>query len=451
MKMKKKSIKDKKGITLVALVITVVVMLILAGVAIAAVVDGDGLFSRTRQAVETYENAARDEGDTIQSMINQIDEYLGEKNPPLEEGPIENPINQIVNVNQTFSGETTGSYDDPIIPKGFKPVGNAQDSTITEGAEWGSENGYQYGLVIQDESENQFVWVPVDGTNVVFERYNFGNINSPISSYDDLTETLPIELTESVNNNGGFYIGRYEAGISEDMPQENLSSDSTALYGDGTYKPVFKQGSIVWNYIQWGANNDETDPGNGVVTIARNMYPENDNNYGAVSTLIYGAQWDTALDFIGAYDVGEAGYDIYATNSEGMGNYHGVSGADIFPSIAPCGAADAFRQKNIYDMAGNVYEWTMEMNDTKRVIRGDDYIYGTGEKYPASCRTSTRVDTSKDNRRFPCSTLYKVGMSSKEKRSNCVAVAEINENIGKGYMPENGIYFLYVTLNYVNE
>lgn len=54
-------------------------MLILAGVAIAAVVNGDGLFNRARESAGVYENAARDEGDTIQSMINQIDEYLGNK------------------------------------------------------------------------------------------------------------------------------------------------------------------------------------------------------------------------------------------------------------------------------------------------------------------------------------------------------------------------------------
>ena len=64
------------GITLVALIITVVVMLVLAGVAIAAVVDGDGLFSKTRQAAETYENATREEGEKIQSLINEIDKYL---------------------------------------------------------------------------------------------------------------------------------------------------------------------------------------------------------------------------------------------------------------------------------------------------------------------------------------------------------------------------------------
>ena len=53
----KKQIRKQKGITLVALVITVVVMSILAGVAISAVVDGDGLFSKARESAEIYENA----------------------------------------------------------------------------------------------------------------------------------------------------------------------------------------------------------------------------------------------------------------------------------------------------------------------------------------------------------------------------------------------------------
>ncbi len=386
--------KKPNGITLVALVITVVVMLILAGVAIAAVVDGDGLFSKTRQATETYENAARDEGVVIQNMIEQIDEYLGEKNPPVNEEPIENPINQIVPVNQTYSGGTTGSYNDPIIPKGFKPVGNAQDSTITEGAEWGSENGYQYGLVIQDASGNQFVWVPVDGTTVKFERYDFGKG----VSFSSCSET-------SVTTNGGFYIARFEAGLPD-------GESSSSVSKDGSDRPVFKQGATVWNSIAWSENgtNDDENPGDGAVTVARNMYPDTpDSEYGAVSTLIYGTQWDTALKFIGAYNVGEAGYDTYATDSTGMGNYSG--------SRQACGSSDSYRQKNIYDMAGNVYEWTMEKYSTYRVLRGG-LCNNSGSDFPASFRDGSSVYNDNDNWRFSCCALYKAGLSPKEKRSN---------------------------------
>ena len=67
--------KKEKGITLVALVITVVIMLILAAVAIGSV-TGDGLFNRTRQAAEAYENASKKESDQIQTLMNEIDEYL---------------------------------------------------------------------------------------------------------------------------------------------------------------------------------------------------------------------------------------------------------------------------------------------------------------------------------------------------------------------------------------
>ena len=79
----KKRLKEKRGITLIVLIITVVVMLILAGVAIAAVIDGEGLFSKTRQGAGAYGNAAQEEADRIQGLMNQIDQAL-EGNKPEE-------------------------------------------------------------------------------------------------------------------------------------------------------------------------------------------------------------------------------------------------------------------------------------------------------------------------------------------------------------------------------
>ena len=67
--------KNSRGITLVALIITVVIMLILAGVAIGTV-TGDGLFSKTRDAVGAYGNATRTESEQIQTLMNEINDYL---------------------------------------------------------------------------------------------------------------------------------------------------------------------------------------------------------------------------------------------------------------------------------------------------------------------------------------------------------------------------------------
>ena len=379
------------GITLVALVITVVVMLILAGVAIAAVVDGDGLFSKTREAKEVYENASDRESEMLTNLMGQIDYYIKDS----EDAPIENPLNQIVNVNQTYSGGTEGSYSDPIIPKGFAPINE-------NGAEWGTEEGYKYGLVITDEitanesTGNEFVWIPVDGTIVKFERYDFGFYwNGNFGDYSDPKIQELTDITTSVSTNGGFYIARFEAGKSQ----------SGTLVTDGSVKPVSKQGAIVWNSIAWSGNgtNEDINPENGAVTVARAMYPEDDANYGAVSTLIYGTQWDTTLNFIGAYNIGEAGYDTYATDSTGMGNYSGTNGADDIASTsepAVCGAREGFRQKNIYDMAGNVWEWTMEKYSQGRVLRGGDYYDDIASLVPASYRSNGDVDGGDANDGF---------------------------------------------------
>ena len=399
-------------------------MLILAGVAIAAVVDGDGLFSKTRQAAETYENAADKEGYMLENLMGQIDYYIqdsgngdvvdsgDDEEDPVDDNPVVKPTATLgteVTENQTYDGRLEGSYNNPIIPKGFAPVGNAQDSTITADAVWGSADGYQKGLVIQDGSGNQFVWIPVDGTTVKFERYDFGKG----LELSECSETVPTEISTSITNNGGFYIGRYEAGIAENMPQEELSSDSSATYGTGEYKPVSQQGAIVWNRIQWGDENNDETPGNGAVTVARSMYPVADTNYGVASTLIYGTQWDTALKFIGAY----GGDAEYATNSAGKGNYSGTNGADDIASTsepAECGAREGFKQKNIYDMAGNVYEWTMEKCSTDRVYRGGTY-YASGSGYPASHRSDGNVGNVGASGRFPCFALFKVALSPKEK------------------------------------
>ena len=383
-----KKLKKQKGITLIALVITVVIMLILAGVAIVAVVDGDGLFSKTRETTEVYENAAEKEGDLVQSMMNEIDKYIENPSNPILKEKAE--LRVIVNENQTFDGRLKGTYNNPIIPKGFAAINE-------NGADWGTEEGYKYGLVITDEvtagesTGNEFVWVPVDGEIVKFEKYNFGKMSSNISSFNDLTETLPVELTESVINNGGFYIARFEAGIAKNMPQKELSDDSSEIYGNGIYKPVSKQGAIVWNYMQWGDINNDANPGNGAVTVAKSMYLVDDINYGVVSTLIYGTQWDTALKFIGAYDVGEANYNTYSTDSTGMGNYSGTVEGDLTEEEpATSGVSETFRQKNIYDMAGNISELTMEKTSSYCISRGGNYMRQPSEN-PASYRGESNL------------------------------------------------------------
>ena len=99
-------------------------------------------------------------------------------------------------------------------------------------------------------------------------------------------------------------------------------------------------------------------------------------------------------------------------------NYNGTSGTDDIDSYwnsesdnsgpAVSGAREGFKQKNIYDMAGNVWEWTMEKYNTRRVSRGGGYYSNSGSERPASSRSSSDVTGGSSHGRFSCSSLYKV-------------------------------------------
>ena len=111
--------KNNKGITLVALIITVVIMLILAGVAIGSL-TGDGLFSKTRDAAGAYENATRTESEQIQTLINEIDEYLtgGNGGEETDTTPPSTATIESSNVEETtFTLTATGADEESGIAK----------------------------------------------------------------------------------------------------------------------------------------------------------------------------------------------------------------------------------------------------------------------------------------------------------------------------------------------
>jgi len=365
------------GITLISLVITVIVMLIISGVSVKVITNSDGIFNKTKTGVDDYNQKIAEELDELTKWLGILEKQFY----PLGKVPFTD--------NKTFYGEVEGDFNNPIIPKGFYPVNNTD-------AAWGSDNGYKNGLIIEDVNENQYVWVPVDGNIVKLQQIEWKDANGKFYGYgdklSDYTDSIPDAIKQSITNNKGFYIARFEAGISNEMKlaiEKNKgkeitvlpeAEDTTNTYGNGNYMPVSKQGAIVWNNIAF--NNAS---GNGALKVVSNLYHKDDTNYGAVSTLSYGACWDAALKFISAYDVGVKGYDVYPTNSTGMGNFSGTNGADTFSGITNCGAVTAFSQKNIYDMAGNVLEWTLETYESRSVGRSG-YYASTGTEYPAAGR-----------------------------------------------------------------
>ncbi len=88
-------VKHERAITLIALIITVVVMLILAGVAISILTSDDGLFEKTRSSAEAYEVASQKEEEQINDLMNSIDIYINElstKKPVIQSAAISDVV-----------------------------------------------------------------------------------------------------------------------------------------------------------------------------------------------------------------------------------------------------------------------------------------------------------------------------------------------------------------------
>ena len=275
-----------------------------------------------------------------------------------------------------------------------------QKATIPKGFKVDVSTNIADGLVISDVSGNEFVWIPVDNSSEeVFEKkfvrqkgYENGNyegvfdytweagemgIDSEMAE-TDTTKKEAAEMYASVKKHGGFYIGRYETGKDNDSKQ------------------VIKQESNPYVVIKWSASGTMQETENttgGAVENARNF--DDENNYESVkTTLCYGVQWDAALNFIDPNYITNAqqgmpncDLDSFVRDSTGKGwysdnykngNVNSITGKDFRGGLNGV--------KNIYDLGGNLWEWTMEAYSTgSRITRGG-HFGNSGLSCPASSR-----------------------------------------------------------------
>ena len=395
-----------KGITLIALVITVIVLIILTAVTISAITGDEGILSQTKTATrETKIEGAKEQAEIVlsemfvdfykQTEIERAGDFIatemlaqpvttpngeftvtvGEKvngNYPVTvyEGSVADETKTVAtgtltengtinNWSESTGGNSSGSTGEKRapIPEGFYAVGGSIDEgfVISDNKEdEGKGTSYEVAKTLKG---NQFVWVPVENFSE-FVRHDFGKqgiadanfISTSWTTskyYEPVGDGVTVDTTasesiqeaqkmyKSVKDNGGFYIGRYEVGK------------------DNSNKVVSKQGATVYNNIKWG--NSVTNETGGTVAEARAF--DTANNYKVTSTLVYGVQWDAVMRWISK----DSTLSKYLKDSTGVGNY---SDSDSTNNPAKTGATENYQMKNIYDMAGNVYEWTMEAYNT---------------------------------------------------------------------------------------
>ena len=292
---------------------------------------------------------------------------------------VEYPIAQLsltLERNSTINGETP-SYKNPIIPQGFKAVDTTTgDSTISSEATWKSEDGYKYGLVIEDENKNQFVWVPcvvnrsdveTGDTVVTFQKTTAGKYNVANFALLPTDTTVPTEdssvqeIRESVEKYQGFYIARYEAGIEEKVDNNSLT---IKVATDGSVKPLSQAKKGVWNCVTRSE----------AIRLSKQIVDS--SNTTVKSTLISGEAWDTTLAWMTLQDAS------YAEDSSKKGWYAEVSSNTV-------NVTGYYAVNNIYDMAGNVCEWTTEnckVNGQLSLVARGGYYGNEEAQFPAAYR-----------------------------------------------------------------
>ena len=422
-----KNITKQKGITLIALVITIIVLLILAGVSIAMLTGQNGILTQAQNAstqteiAEAKEKAQMDimawqserlengqdatlNDETVKTILTGKDYVKELKDTSFisTKGDHEIQYSDLYTNGNNQGGGTANAGEEVTKPSTWpendnvKAISDGAGNTIPLPIDFNYVGGTKTeGVVISDAPNdnmentaegNQFVWVPVDDYDD-FQRqagYSSGKPATWPSNYEeadstgvnsqleetDTTKQEAMAMYESVKNYGGFYIGRFEAG------QE-----------DGNL--VVKKGKAVYNNVPWSANGsmqETTGTTGGAVELSRN-FDSRYTNQSVISTLCYGVQWDATMNFIDPNYITNAtigtpacSEDSYVRDSTGQGNYQ-----DDDSTNNP-GNTGLYVKNNIYDLAGNVYEWTMEsFNTNNRVVRGGDYIY-SGSKFPSSYR-----------------------------------------------------------------
>ena len=367
--------KDK-GITLIALVITIIILLILAGISISALTN-QGLFKNAKIAQNATEKAEKEQGQRLNEYEDEINKYLGNSKDESKDDTKGTTVEEAIKKNGALSTTDNTELKDAknnkiVVPAGFK---------IVEGA-----TTVDKGIVIEDVTEtatkgSQFVWVPVgtitkaDGTTttITLGRYDFNSTTGKESAYsstyveEDSNDSSTLKkygntIAKSITNfknsvvqNGGYYIGRYEARTA--TARSAKDNALTQITEKGTEN--------VYNYVtQLQA-----------AELSQNMYTIDK----FTSDLMNSYAWDTAIVFIQ-----KCGTNNKYSRQNSLNTALLQTGTN---SLTDTSKIDV--QCNIYDMASNIEEWTTETSSFSSnpcVDRGGYYnrsgIY-TSSRYPS--------------------------------------------------------------------
>ena len=338
--------------------------------------------------------------------------------------------------NEYMHVEEDASGDKVPVPNGYVGSSVAGENEIDTGyvIYEGEEAVTDSNVADAQKNRNQYVWVPVPdiskfyGTDANGKKwgkiYTFSSSTS--SGYDEITGTQPYNWSESngvmtisskTNCREPDVVAKYSStGYDMDSRLKTLGIGAKTTHEflnqlekefNNMVASVEKYGGFYIGRYETGNINQDTpviQKGNTNISSQTwyNMYKRCKNIRGAntnVETgMIWGNQWDRTLMWL--IETGSKTKEQIADDSTSWGNYYNATFEYVNSSGStatknensstriPTGSAEYTKANNIYDLAGNVYDWTMEAISTNdRVYRGG-YCNGNGDDVPADYRGS---------------------------------------------------------------
>ena len=408
-----KTSNSNKGITLVALVITIVILIILATVAINFAFGNNGLINRADDAKEYYANDTAYTEEALSNVESYIDGIIGE-NGGSSEGTSDATEQVATEIGTVTKGEifsettkvSDASGDVFYVPGGFAI---AEDSP----------NEIDDGIVITNEDNTkQFVWIPVDDESLanmyIVEEATLTGVTTTTRVYsnfrqrseDGFTITTPGDESGIREPDVLSIYDTDESYYKTILGYESIKEMADAMVDEyeATYESIKKyDGFYIGRYEITGSVDAPTVQKDGTVITSQNWYNLKKACTNIVSTqyvqstMIYGNQWDEVMSWLIA--TGDKTEPQVNTNSADWGNY--TSG-----SKQTAGKNEAWQANNIYDLAGNCWEWTQEASSTTgRVSRGG-YYDNSGSVNPASDRNVISPNNSYGSSRSSRPALY---------------------------------------------